>query len=117
MAIISGGRVLACDTPANLKRSLRREAIFHVETSPLDGDGTAFLDDQPGLHTVTHRPGDGVSMLEIVLDDEDALGSVLNRLTERGLRLLNLKKREPTLEDVFVELVGRSIEEEDRGGG
>ena len=37
VAIINGGRVLACDTPAALKRRLQREPIFHLETTPLDG--------------------------------------------------------------------------------
>ena len=35
VAIINGGRVLACDTPAALKRRLQREPIFHLETTPL----------------------------------------------------------------------------------
>ena len=30
------------------------------------------------------------------------------------MKLLNLQKREPTLEDVFVDLVGRSMEEVER---
>jgi ABC-2 type transport system ATP-binding protein len=37
VAIINKGRVLACDTPANLKRNLQRDAIFEIETSPLTG--------------------------------------------------------------------------------
>src|SRR5262245_38987000 len=33
VAIINKGRVLACDTPANLKRELQRDAIFEIEIS------------------------------------------------------------------------------------
>jgi ABC-2 type transport system ATP-binding protein len=33
MCIINAGKVLACDAPANLKRSLQREAIFHLDVS------------------------------------------------------------------------------------
>jgi hypothetical protein len=35
----------------------------------------------------------------------------MNKLTESGVRILRLDKHEPTLEDVFVNLVGRSMDE------
>ena len=34
-------------------------------------------------------------------------------LTDNGSRILGLRKSEPTLEDVFVELVGRGFDEEE----
>jgi ABC-2 type transport system ATP-binding protein len=47
--------------------------------------------------------------LSLILDAEDVLTSVITRLGESGARLLSLEKREPTLEDVFVDLVGRRL--------
>src|SRR5512140_2366061 len=116
VAIISRGRVLACDSPANLRRNLQSEPIFHIVVSPLDGGGDGFLRGHPGVRNVVHRPGDGTVTLELRLDRDDVLGSVLQSLTSRNVRLLNLAKREPTLEDVFVDLVGRSMEEVERAG-
>ncbi len=49
--------------------------------------------------------------LELILAEDDVLGPVVNTLTAASIRILNLQKREPTLEDVFVDLVGRSMEE------
>ena len=37
VAIINRGRVLACDTPANLKHQLQQESIFHLQVSPFNG--------------------------------------------------------------------------------
>ncbi len=111
VAIINQGRVLACDAPANLKRALRREAIFHMEVSPLNGLGAEALAAIPGVRNLVHRPGDGVEDLEFILEDASVLAEIVARLTAHGVRLLNLQQREPTLEDVFVHLVGRSMEE------
>jgi hypothetical protein len=36
-------------------------------------------------------------------------------LTSANMHILNLQKREPTLEDVFVDLVGHSMEEVEKG--
>jgi ABC-type uncharacterized transport system ATPase subunit len=45
-----------------------------------------------------------------------AVGEVISAMTRENVRILTLEKHEPTLEDVFVELVGRSMAEEEGGG-
>jgi len=115
VAIINKGRVLACDTPTNLKHRLQSEAIFRIEASPLNGTGIETFEALPGVRKVTNSPQDGYSILEFILEEEPVLGTVINTMTAGGIRILNLQKREPTLEDVFVDLVGRSMAEEEKG--
>jgi ABC-2 type transport system ATP-binding protein len=110
VAIISRGRVLACDTPAALRQGLRREALFHLVVA--GGDVTAeAVQGLPGVRSATVSPGAETTTLELRLAGDDALGGVLAALTGKGLTLVNLGKREATLEDVFVALVGQSMEE------
>jgi ABC-2 type transport system ATP-binding protein len=116
VAIINQGKVLACDTPTNLKHSLQREAIFRMEVSPLNGMKLSSLETLAGVNKVMHRDQDGSAVLELILAEEPVLGSVINTITANEIRILNLQKREPTLEDVFVDLVGRSMEEVERSG-
>lgn len=116
VAIINQGRVLACDTPENLKHRLQREAIFRIEVSPLNGVGLEQFETLPGVRKVINQPHDGLSVLEFILEEEPVLGTVINTMTAGGVRILNLQKREPTLEDVFVDLVGRSMADVEKAG-
>ena len=116
VAIINQGRVLACDTPATLKSRLQKEALFRMEVSPLNGTSVGTFEMLPGVRKVTHRSLDGYAVLELILEKDDALGSVVNLMTSSNIHILNLQKREPTLEDVFVDLVGRSMEEVEKSG-
>ena len=113
VAIINQGRVLACDTPASLKHRLQQDAIFQLDVSPLNGLGVETLEALPGVKKVARHDFDGKARLEFILAEEPAVGTVVNKLTEKHVRILNLQKREPTLEDVFVELVGRSMADEE----
>jgi ABC-2 type transport system ATP-binding protein len=111
VAIVDGGRVLACNSPAALKRNLRREAIFHIETTPLDATVPGAMAAIPGVRTVTHREGLSRSQIEVVTDEERVIGSVIAAIEARGIGLLTLAKREATLEDVFVDLVGHGMDD------
>jgi ABC-2 type transport system ATP-binding protein len=113
VAIINQGRVLACDTPATLKHRLQGEAIFRMEVSPLNGANVEAFEAIAGVHKVTHRPQDGFSTMELILAQDDVISAVVNTMTAANIHILNLQKREPTLEDVFVDLVGKSIEDMD----
>lgn len=111
VAIINKGRVLACDTPANLKRNLQRDAIFEIETSPLNGLSKTMLVNQPEVRNAVLSEIEGGAKLELSLKEESALASVINLITQKNMKILRLSKREPTLEDVFMELVGQRMED------
>jgi ABC-2 type transport system ATP-binding protein len=114
VAIINQGKVLACDKPSRLKRRLQQDAIFNVEVSPLNGVAVDVFEGLPGVRKVTHNSQDGFSQLDLILETDDALSGVVATMTSHNIHILNLQKREPTLEDVFVDLVGHSMEEAER---
>lgn len=116
VAIINQGRVLACDSPSSLKQRLQKEAIFEIETSALNGFSPTSLESLPGMHRVSCQEGDGSATLNIILKEEAALAVVINTLTAADIRIMKLSKHEPTLEDVFVNLVGRSMADVETAG-
>ncbi|HMN13883.1 MAG TPA: ABC transporter ATP-binding protein [Bellilinea sp.] len=113
IAIINKGKVLDCDTSHNLKKRLQHDAIFDIEVAgnrEVNGNRYEAL---PGVNRLTYEPSDGFTTYKFVLDTDGTVADVVEALTKDGLRIQNLQKREPTLEDVFVALVGRSMAEEE----
>ncbi|GAB4473687.1 MAG: ABC transporter ATP-binding protein [Anaerolineae bacterium] len=112
LAIIDKGRLLALDTPHNLKQRLQREAIFNLRVEPLGPKPSRedMIEAVPGVRQVTVADRDGHTELNLILEEEDVLAQVLAHLHRRGSSLIALEKREPTLEDVFIDLVGRGLD-------
>ncbi|MBI4729316.1 MAG: ABC transporter ATP-binding protein [Acidobacteria bacterium] len=111
VAIIYKGRIIACDTPAALRRRSARGSRFVLTTDPLDPG--ARLGDLPGVVGTEMRTADGRSELELQLADDGAISGVVRALSEGDRKIYSLQKLEPSLEDVFVEIVGRRMEEAD----
>ncbi len=115
IAIVDHGRILAIGSPAELKRRVQRESIFRLELDRLDA-GAGALARLPGV--VSAVPAAGTSdaqderqtvVVNLVLEDDAALGPVVAALGGLGAHIVALAKSEPSLEDVFVELVGRGF--------
>jgi ABC-2 type transport system ATP-binding protein len=111
VAIIDRGKILACAPPAELKKSLKQEAVFRLYLAGLS-DGKNLVEGMPGIRALAQRVEDGRLALDLILAEEEALVRVLSRLQAAGGKLVELRKEEPTLEDVFLALVGRKFSED-----
>jgi ABC-2 type transport system ATP-binding protein len=119
IAIIDHGKVLACDTPTNLKRLLQKQPVFEIGVTGITDRSIVELEATPGVLHVTGEAdaGGGTYKLKFILQDESAIASAINALTALNAGIVSLQKNEPTLEDVFVKLVGRSLSAEDTNAG
>jgi ABC-2 type transport system ATP-binding protein len=118
IAIVDRGRILALGTPEELRRRVQAESIFRLELDhlPVEG-GLAGIGALPGVLSAVRADdatngddggGDRVA-LKVALADDSALTNVVTAVAARGSHLVGLAKSEPSLEDVFVELVGRGF--------
>ena len=122
IAIVDRGRILALGTPEELRRRVQGESIFRIELDRMPADGgVASLAALPGVLSAVPVDGEGDGAgsdrvaLKVALADDSALTTVVTEVAARGSNLVGLAKSEPSLEDVFVELVGRGFG--DQGGG
>src|SRR2546422_1644094 len=110
IAIIDKGKILACDTPGNLKRMIRTQTTFQLEVDTIR-DTTSFLAMQ-GVKNFSQKDdiSKNRSHLTFILEDEGPVAEILSSITSQGAKVHSLQKSEPTLEDVFISMVGRGLD-------
>ncbi len=112
LAIIDRGQVLACDSPAALRRQVQGGQHVELEIKAIDRDpDLAMLN---GVHAAwgAPHPERGTRTLKFRLPPELQLGEVLRQLEGLKVRVEGVATRETTLEDVFIAIVGRGLEDE-----
>jgi len=112
IAIIDGGRLVACDTPAALRRSLGEGGLFTLILTPQPRD-TSLVADIPGVSGAYLMAADEPDSmaLRFQLNDDQRLQDIFAVAAEHGYRIKGFSKHEPVLEDLFIKIVGRRLHE------
>jgi ABC-2 type transport system ATP-binding protein len=108
VGLIHNGKLLACDTPGNLKK-LMRGTILEIRT-PQPRNAARLLRERLGEVSVSLF-GDKVHM--VTNDPDRTRESASSFLEQGGIPLLSLRAVEPALEDVVVSLLQETA---DTGG-
>lgn len=110
IAIIDNGKVLVVDTPENLKQMVRKDVVLNLVVEPVvDVDWVGNVEGVKGY--LSRERENGLSLLlRVVMEDDTPIAEILSELTNRNSRVLHVEKKEPTLEDVFLALVGKGLE-------
>jgi ABC-2 type transport system ATP-binding protein len=110
IAIIDRGKIIALGTPSELKKMVSQQSVVVFEIQPIEG-GKNFLSSVAGVsgYSQTDEPSTGRVKLKVVLKDEGALQNVIQAVSGRG-KIFSLSKSEPSLEDVYIALVGKGFE-------
>ena len=111
VGIIDQGKVLACDTPQRLKAKIASRPSWKIEVTPNIQELDA-LKTVPGVIGISEVSNieTGTSTLKLVLEDESVMSDLLSTISRNGSRVLNMGKSEPTLEDVYINLVGKGLQ-------
>jgi ABC-2 type transport system ATP-binding protein len=112
VAIISDGRILACDSPQTLKQNLLETPIAKIEVSSVQAD-FGFIGNMQGVvgYSEVRNIQTGVTTLKVMVRDEKVFSEIETRLNTEKLKVLSVNETEPTLEDVYIRLVGKGFAE------
>ncbi|MEO8355572.1 MAG: ABC transporter ATP-binding protein, partial [Chloroflexota bacterium] len=99
VGIMRAGKLLAMDTPLNLKKNMIPGDVWEVYAEPLQ-DGLAVL---PGAEGVL-RVGLAGDHLRTITEKGTKKADLLKALTDKGVNVRDIVIGEPTLEDVFISL-------------
>jgi ABC-2 type transport system ATP-binding protein len=103
VAILDGGRIVATDTPAGLVAGAGTEQRLRFRPmAPLD---EASLTGLPGVLDVSHAGGQVV-----VTGTGDFADAVTGTLARQQVLVANLRIDQPTLDEAYLALTGRSID-------
>jgi ABC-2 type transport system ATP-binding protein len=104
VAIIDHGRIVAEGTPTSLKLEIGRPSVHAI---PLDAGDAARI------ASVLARFGDpleGTDDVAVRLHERIGLAEVVRALDQDGIEVAEIELRSPTLDDVFLEKTGRTLE-------
>ena len=110
VAIMDHGRILALDTPANLKRSTGAESIVTITTAtPADADrlGRHLVEaiDEANEYRVAGAE------VRLAATGTGLLPRIVAAAEQIGVRITDLSVSDPTLETVFINLTGKDLRE------
>ena len=114
VAIIDHGQLLALGTVAELKASLQRNQVTHIEgvISSRAEEAVRLL---PFVLHASRTARDGGTLLTVVsASGSENLPLLIETLTGTGALIQKLAPEEPTLEDVFIAKTGRTLAEDTR---
>ena len=119
IAIIDRGKILATDTPQGLRQrvSADRRVVIELDLgTPIDA-----LQRVAGVRVLRVSPPSerGTFSVHLGVSEGNAMRAVLDSLMVEGKVVHNLSTHDPSLEDVFVAIVGRGLDESaaDNGEG
>ncbi len=108
VGIINQGMLMAEGTPDDLKRSLGNDVII----AQVDGQADAAKAAVVGLEGVVDVDSSGGEVIIQVVNGAAHISDVALALNEREVQVRELTLRTPTLDDVFLSVVGARMEQE-----
>ncbi len=109
VAIMDHGKILALDTPANLKKSIGADTIITVKVTK-DGERLAQALAKEIQGVVATRVMENVVSVHVQGGDR-LVPRVVNVAESASVEILDLAVAEPSLETVFINLTGKELRE------
>ena len=112
IAIVDGGKIIALDTSAKLKESINTVKLIDIQVSNMKDEMIQKLKELSGVQKVIncYKPEDRQYEISIhhTCGDE-IVQAIISILTIFSVKIINIKVKEPSLEDVFINMTGKEL--------
>lgn len=111
--IINNGVISAVDTPANLSRKMKGNDRIYVEISGDEAPATAAIEGIPGVlnvERVTDAPTQETALYVDASTENEIRPQIAAALVDRGIDVLELRRQEMSLEEIFAKLTIEELE-------
>ncbi len=112
IGIIDQGRIIALDTPANLKKRISQKDAIKLEVAGWHPEMAESIQKLPNVENVVTRYMGTDSVWEVNLhaaNSRSILPGIIETVSHNGTHLVNMNIVQPTLEDVFIHLTGKAL--------
>lgn len=105
IAVIDHGQIIALDTIESIKRKFGKVSVLHLRVKESHNGLVKKLEMLPGIDKVI-CPSQQDEPLKVYSQNIDTvLPQVIDLITSLGLHITDLRIKEPSLEDVFIQIV------------
>jgi ABC-2 type transport system ATP-binding protein len=114
VGILNRGTLVACNTPDAIKDVVKKGEVVTIRAAAVTDAHVDALKTVDGVLDVASTVEDatlGRRRLRLHLHTMASLPAVLDYFLKERIRLVDLNHEEPTLEDAFIELTGRGLDE------
>jgi len=110
VGIIDHGKLISTGPPSQIRRSYRDKSTLRIKVRNLD-DAVRILNGVTGVEGVSTTSNETTEpVVEVTTNGDDVLVNlILRSLADSDVRVVSFNVVEPTLEDVFIRLTGRSL--------
>jgi len=113
IAIIDRGRILALDTVKNVKQKFGGVSVIHVRFADYNDDVCRRLQSLSGVQRIV-CPQEKDEPLKLFVKDANALlPEIIEAAATLRLRITELRVEEPSLDDVFIQMINSKGESHD----
>ena len=112
IGIIDKGKIIALDTPENLKERIQQKEVIHLEVSGWYDALETKLAQTTGVENLVVKSAAVDSLFDVSLQTDNSratLPRIIDQVNVNGTHLVNMNILKPTLEDVFIHLTGKAL--------
>ena len=118
VAIINNGKIVSLDTPDRLKQSLAAKRIIRMQVDAWENRLNDYFRERFGVQSIDAHQKDERTQVQIKCKENGfSLKEISDFLSGYGVTAHNISFDQPSLEDVFIEMTGSKISDQEGANG